>query len=327
MTPVLVSGSAGFLGLNVLEALLRRGEFVIAVDRDPPSAIAARAFGRLPGKVHAAEVDILDDAALAELFSRYRPQGVIHAAALTVAAKDEELLTQRCIAVNVGGTAKLLEAAAKTGVKRFVMLSSASVYGASGFSEPILDEETTPARPESIYAITKFAAERIALRQRATERMEVVALRLGSAFGPWEHQTAARGTPSPMWQIVELAASSTPVVLPREGWRDWIYARDVAAAILAVLDATAQLPYVVNIGAGVEWPVSRFCEELAKTWSGFSWRIAHPAEHSNVDLYDARDRASLAIRILSEKLGYKPRFDIGSATDDYVSWIRDKVQQ
>src|SRR6185295_19202641 len=139
------------------------------------------------------------------------------------------------------------EMAARHGVQRVVYPSSGSVYGANAFGPEPLDEVATPPMPESIYAISKLAAERSALRFRTIAGLDVIAARLGTVFGPWERDTGVRETLSPQWQVMRLLDQGREVILPTPGRRDWIYARDVAAAILTLLDKVTLPSSVINI--------------------------------------------------------------------------------
>ncbi|MCW5752784.1 MAG: NAD(P)-dependent oxidoreductase [Alphaproteobacteria bacterium] len=313
---VLVTGGSGFVGLNVLEALLTNGETVISCDLGPVPGPALQTFGGLAGTLHEETLDVRDRAAVLALVARFRPSKVVHAAAISPAAGAELEAAGSIVAVNIGGTVNLLDAAHMAGADRIIILSSAAVYGKAGFRFPLLTEET-PAEPTSIYGISKFAAEQIALRYRDLG-CDLAALRLGSIFGPWEHVTSVRGTISPMWQILELAKQGGPIRLPRPGRRDWIYGRDVGAAVVAALDFPGRVPALVNIGAGSQWTVADFCSQMSEAGVALDWAI-DPTE-PNVDYHGPRDRAPLSTVVLREFLNFSPRFDIRSAIVDYLAW-------
>lgn len=316
----LVTGGSGFVGLNVVEALLAKAETVISCDVQPLRAEAVSQLGRLPGTLHQARLDVRDCTALADLLAKYGPARIVHAAALSPSASDELALASSCMAVNAVGTAHVMDASLAANVARVVMLSSAAVYGEAGFRHPEL-EEATPAQPTSIYGASKFAAERIALQYRRAG-LEVVVMRLGSVFGPWEHGTSARGTLSPMLQVLRFALAGEAVRLPRVGRRDWIYAPDAAAAILSALHHRGPLPEVVNVGAGRESTVAEFCALLEEGGVALSWTV--DPEQPNVDLYSSADRAPLAVGVLRNLLDFVPRHDLRSATADYLAWAKSR---
>lgn len=318
---VLVTGAGGFIGLNIAEALLGRGDTVILYDRAPMPPGAAAAFASLPGEARPVAGDVRDADAVTDTFRRFRPDRVVHAAAVTPGRARERERTAEAIEVNVTGTHHVLQAAADTGIDRLVQLSSAAVYGGNACAHPRLDEAATAPDPDSVYAITKYAAERLALGAGRRDGIGVVAARLGAAFGPWERDTGVRDTLSPILQVVGLAQAGRPVLLPRAGRRDWIYGRDVGAAVAALVERADALPDVVNIGPGHEWTVAAWCARMAADNPGFAYRLADDPAAATVDYHGDRDRAPLAIERLAGEVGYRPRFGLDEAYADYMRWI------
>lgn len=144
---VLVTGASGFVGLNVVEALLARGDEVAAFGDVGMPERARAAFGALPGRCVEALGDVRDERTVARAFEAHAPQKVVHAAALTPGPRTERAMAAAAVEVNVLGTLRVLEAAARSRVERVVLLSSAAVYGDSGFGAAPLDEAETPPRP------------------------------------------------------------------------------------------------------------------------------------------------------------------------------------
>jgi nucleoside-diphosphate-sugar epimerase len=121
----------------------------------------------------------------------------------------------------------------------FVGLNTASALLARGHKVTLFDRipdeplvEETACDPVSLYAITKFASEKVAARLASLWQCEVVSVRLSAMFGPWERATAARDTLSPQAQILAALQEGREAVLERPGVRDWIYAFDVADAVV-----------------------------------------------------------------------------------------------
>jgi nucleoside-diphosphate-sugar epimerase len=303
---VLVTGASGFIGLNVIEALLEQGHAVAGFDLHPPPA----GFRAIPF----IERDVRDAASIQNAFETYRPEAVVHAAALTPGRASERSRTSDTIQVNVMGTGNVLEAAARAGCARFVFVSSAAVYGANAYGEAPLDEERTLASPVALYALTKFAAERLALRYREIAALDVVAARLGAVFGPWESESGVRDTLSPFWQAARLAREGREAVLPRPSRLDWNYSRDAARALVCLLSTDED---VVNVGPATQFDLGHFCDALTKRYPKFRWRIGAGA---NIDLHGERDRTPLATARL-RATGFAPRFDESAAYEDYLSWL------
>ena len=317
---LLVTGAAGFVGLNIVEAALARGEEVVALSLEAIPAAAQAVFAALPGRLHAVRGDVLDASLLEDVLTRHRPRRMVPAAALTPGGGQEAAQADRTFMVNVVGVLRCLQAAARHGVGRIVYPSSGAVYGANAFGAEPLDEQATPPMPETIYAISKLAAERTALRLRQSTGLDLVAARLGTVFGPWERDTGVRETLSPHLQIAAHAGRGIEAVLPGPGRRDWIYVRDIAAAILALLDSTRSDPPVVNVAPGIEWSMEAWCEALARRRPGFRWRRAADGVLANVDYWMARDRAPLANARLTRDYGFTPRFGLEVALDDFLAW-------
>jgi nucleoside-diphosphate-sugar epimerase len=300
---VLVTGASGFIGLNIVEALVERGDEAVGLDRMPPPP-GFRPFSFM-------QADVRD---CKTAFDRYRPDAVIHAAALTPGPGTERERMAATVEVNIQGTIYVLEAAARAGCARVLFLSSAAVYGANAYGGEPLDEERTTPSPVMLYPVTKLAAERLALRYREIGSLAVVAARLGAAFGPWEADTGARDTLSPFHQVARLAREGSEAVLPRPSRLDWNYSRDAARALVFLLSSNKD---VVNVGPSTRFDLEHFCEALAERYPKFRWRIGEPA---NVDLHGSRDRAPLAIERL-RAAGFAPRFDEKAAYDDYLGWL------
>ena len=109
--------------------------------------------------------------------------------------------------------------------------------------------------------------------------------------------------------------------MPRSGRRDWIYSRDVAAAVLALLDRQEPEPALVNIGSGTVWSVEDWCARLARVYPGFEYRLANNPNDANVDFFGDRDRAPMANDRLVRDVGYAPRFGLDEAFADFMAWI------
>ncbi len=303
---ILIIGGAGFVGLSIAEALLARGDSVTLFDAREP-------YTALPGGPSVVTGDVRRDEDVARAFAG-KPDVAIYGAAITADAARDASEPQRVLDVNLGGLPRAMAAARAVGVKRFILLSSASAFGDAAFRDTPLAEDDPPPAPSSLYSITKFAGEGVARRLGALWSMDVRMVRLSAVFGPWEHATGARDTLSPPFQVAQLAQGRKPVVLPRDTPRDWVYARDVAGAVLALIDKASPRFDLYHIGPGASWTLSAWATAL-----GASVRVGDPA---NVDLFGDRDRAMLAIDRLTGDLGYRPRFTSATiCADDYTRWV------
>lgn len=315
-----VTGGSGFVGLNLLEQLLGRGERVTTFSLAPPPRAALDALRELPGDLRHVDGDVRDAHAVGRALAQSGASRVIHAAVVTAGVERERRDASGIVSTNVLGTVNVLDAARDRSVERFVYLSSASVYGANASAPESLSEETTVPLPESLYAVTKYAAERVAIRYRTLFDLPVVAARLSAVYGRWEHDTGLRDTLSPPYLLAMAAGAGQPVILPDEGRRDWIYGPDAAAGVLALADAVTLPHPVYNVGPGVAWPLAAWCEKLRARYPRFSFRVATRPEEGDARLAAGARRAPLCTRRLREDTGFTARFDIDAAFDDYVAW-------
>ena len=308
---ILVTGGAGFVGLNVVEQLVARGDDVVVYDVLAPRITVPAERG-----------DVTDRAALDRLFRQYRFEKVIHLAAITAGRERDAREPRRIAEVNLIGTINVLEAARDHGVRRFVHASTGALYGAAGIGAPEpLDEERDRPVPESMYGITKYAAERAALRLASLWEIDVRIGRLAMAFGRWEYATGVRDRLSAPTQIAKIALKGDEAVFPPLGPGDYIYAPDLARALLALLEAKAPKHRLYHLGAGTAWALPQWCELLAKHYRRFRWRESERSEECNVLPLSPGTRTRFSNRRLVEDLGWQPRFDLAAAADDFVSWL------
>ena len=235
----LIAGGAGFIGLNLAEAILRRGEHVTIYDPGAVPGAAQRTFDELPGSWCHIQESVIDSEALASTLTEQRIEQVFYGAAVTSGPERERDTPESVLSVNLVGLATVARLAAKTDIRRLINLSSGSAYGLPDEDEsdwpPTLREEHSRERPVSLYALSKFATEITTRRIAALTGLDALSVRLSSIFGPWERDTGFRDTLSAPLQASVAAQCGEPVILERYESRDWTYSRDVADALLALL--------------------------------------------------------------------------------------------
>ncbi len=316
----LIFGGAGFVGLNIAEALLRAGHAVTAFDRSPIPEAAQHAFAKLPGGFIAIQGDVTDEAAVAAAIEPGTDL-VVMGAAITAGRERDATDPATTLKVNLLAQVPILAAARAAGVRRVVNLSSAAAYGAAGERLPEL-EETTPGDPVGLYAITKWASERVGARLGDLWGLDVVSLRLSGVFGPWERATGVRDTLSPHCQILEAAVAGQPAILPRPGLRDWIYAPDVADAVLAVAGAGTLGHNVYNVSTGRRFTLLDWGRRLARAFPGFVCRLAEPGEAATIDFHGPSDRAPMAVARIAHDLGWSAQTEGLESADRLAAWWR-----
>lgn len=324
----LVNGGAGFVGLNIVEEALRRGETVIAFDRSPIPEAALAVLAGLPGTLRVVTGDITNPDDVARVVSDNAVQRIFHGAAVTSDAAREKAAPELVIQVNLLGLINVIKAAdAAGGVRRIINISSGSAYGDGGFGKTgwsgPLDEHGTREEPTSLYAISKYASERVCRRLAELMDLDIRNVRLSAIFGPWERDTGLRDTLSSPMQASLLAKRGEVAVLARREARDWTYSRDVAKALFALMMAETPRHDLYNITSATTWSVLDWCEQLAGTFPEFRYRLAEPGETPTVDLFGDRDRIAMAPDRLRDDIGHVLADDLDATYADFAGWLTE----
>ena len=269
----LVTGGAGFIGSNLVDALLARGDEVTVVD-DLSTGRRVNLEGALGAGAELAELDIRDAAALASLASERRPQAVFHLAAQIDVRKSLEDPAFDA-AINIGGTANVLEAARLGGSDRVVFVSTGgAIYGEGAGQQLPLDEATAIA-PLSAYGQSKYAAEGYLALYERLHGLSTVALRLGNVYGPRQDPLGEAGVIAIFCGLIGSGGRPT-VYGDGTQTRDYLFVGDVVAAALAAAGSAVTGP--VNLGTGTETSVLELVEILARLGgsAGFEPEFAQP---------------------------------------------------
>lgn len=321
---VLITGGTGFVGLNLAEALLEIGEEIVFFDAcEPP-----RNF--LENVVHARERSrtVVGDVRRVEDIRRaFDAAGithVFHGAAITAGSAREAADPHTVIDVNLMGTVNVMRAAADAGVRRLVFPSSLTVYGQHLYGQEALREDVTPPVPDSVYGITKYAAERMAFRLGELWGVNVVAGRIGSVFGPWEGENKVRDLVSAFAQTAAAAAKSQRVTLPGAyPKRELIYGRDLAQALSLLLFSDRPSFSTYNLSVDADWGniFPQWCDALKARMPDFDWHYAQEGTPPTVNFHDDRPRVGMDTARLRTDLGFVPRFAGAAALADYAEWV------
>jgi UDP-glucose 4-epimerase len=245
----IVTGGAGFIGSNLVDALLDQGAEVDVVDTlvtGRRSNLEASAFDR-GARLH--EVDITDAPALTALVGDIAPDVIFHLAAQIDVRKSIEDPAFDA-SVNVVGTINVLEAARQAGVGRVVNTSTGgAIYGDA---DTIPSPETTSPLPMAAYGQSKFCAERyLGWFGRLYEQSNVT-LRLGNVYGPRQDPLGEAGVIAIF--CGKLRAGERPRIYGDGGQtRDYVYVGDVVRAQLAA--AQSGVTGEINVGTGRETSV------------------------------------------------------------------------
>lgn len=311
---VLITGGAGFIGSHLVGRLVGAGRQVVCLDNFDPYYPAALKRANLEevagGPLSIFEVDICDHRSLAEIFSRWRIDTVVHLAArpgVRPSLRDPDPY----IRINAQGTLNVLKTAARSGVNKVIFASSSSVYGSvTGRAR----EGTTPLQPLSPYAASKVAGEALCHAFASTTGLTVTVLRFFTVYGPRQRpdMAIARFTDA-IWRGNEIT-----VFGDGESRRDYTFIDDIIDGVEA--STTAPVPGYRVFNLGGSRPVRLL--DLIRILEGHIGREARlrfqPSGAGEPDLTFADITAA------RQQLGFSPRVGIEEGTARYVEWYLEK---
>jgi UDP-glucose 4-epimerase len=269
----LVTGGAGFIGSNLVDALLARGDEVTVVD-DLSTGRRENLEEALANGATLVEADIRDRAAIEELGGRERPEVVFHLAA-QIDVRKSVADPAWDASINVGGTANVLEAARVGGSRRVVFSSTGGAIYGEGEGQRLPLAEDAPLAPEAPYGQSKFAAEGYLALYERLYGLSGVSLRLGNVYGPRQDPLGEAGVIAIF--CGRLREGEQPTVFgDGKQTRDYIYVGDVVAAALAAAESDAS--GAINVGTGIETDVLELIRQLRELSGadGFEPEFAPP---------------------------------------------------
>ncbi len=296
----LVTGGAGFIGSNLTDALLARGDEVIVVD-DLSTGRRENLESALANGATLVEADIRDRAALEEIAGRERPEVIFHRAA-QIAVRKSIADPAFDASINVGGTANVLEAARAAEVRRVVFSSTGGAIYGEGEGQQLPLAEDAPLAPEAPYGQSKFAGEGYLALYERLYGLSGASLRFGNVYGPRQDPLGEAGVVAIF--CGRLRAAERPTVFgDGKQTRDYIYVGDVVSAMLAAAESEATGP--VNIGTGVETDVLELVRALGELGDSGSFEpeFAPPrtGEVARISIDPAR---------AASELGWTPRMGL-----------------
>jgi UDP-glucose 4-epimerase len=307
MAHYLVTGGGGFIGSNIAQALIERGQAVRVLDNF--STGRRQNLSDLENKIELIEGDIRDRATAERAVEGI--DYVLHQAALgSVPRSVQDPLAAN--EVNVNGTLNLLWAAKKARVKRFVMASSSSIYG----NTPRLPkEESMLPNPLSPYAVSKLAAERYTLSFHAVYGLPTVALRYFNVFGPKQDPTSQYAAVIPRF-ITALMNGQSPVVYgDGEQSRDFTYIENVVQANLLACAAPEAPGHVMNIACGDRYSLNTLLLLLVEIMG----KKARPVYET--DRAGDVKHSMASIERAQRLLGFSPAINFKEGLKRTVAWF------
>ena len=305
---ILVTGGAGFIGPNLCEALLERGDEVVCLDNfstghieniNPLLEKYPDHFSLIVGDIRNA-----DDCKTAVDGVEY----VLHEAALgSVPRSIKDPATSN--AVNVGGFLNMLIAARDANVKRFIFAASSSTYGDSTTLPKI---EDVIGRPLSPYAITKYVNELYADVFARTYGTEYIGLRYFNVFGRRQDPNSAYAAVIPLF-VKKLIAHEQPTINGKGDYsRDFTYIDNVVEMnLLAMLTDNPQaVNQIYNTACGERTTLNQLFDYLKENLSKFDKEIANIQPIYGPTRLGDIPHSLASIEKAKNLLGYNPKFNV-----------------
>ena len=285
----LVTGGAGFIGSNLVDALVERGDEVTVVD-DISTGKRANLDDAIGKGATLLELDIRDAEAVHAATERARPEAVFHLAA-QIDVRKSVADPANDSRINVEGTVNVLRAAQAHGVRRFVNTSTGgAIYGEG---QIIPAPEDHPVAPEAPYGLSKFCAEQYCELFTRLHGLSTVSLRYGNVYGPRQDPLGEAGVVAIF--CGKLLDGERPTIFgDGRQTRDYVYVGDVVDANLKA--AETQTAGAVNIGRGAEVSVLDIVDAL-RAHSNDAFEPEHaperPGEVRRIALDTSRARQEL----------------------------------
>ncbi|MFA6322098.1 MAG: NAD-dependent epimerase/dehydratase family protein [Candidatus Buchananbacteria bacterium] len=301
---ILVTGGAGFIGSNLVDALIEQGHEVSVVDN-----LSTGQKNNLNPRAKFFELDITDKK-LSEVFVQQSPEVVFHLAAqIDVRKSVSDPISDAQI--NILGSLNLLECCKKFKVGKIIFSSTGgAIYGDANI---IPTPETYEQKPISPYGICKLSVEKYLHYYHVVFGLPYIVLRYANVYGPRQNAQGEAGVVAIFCS--KLLAGSQPTIWGAgQQTRDYVYVADVVAANLAALNFNKVATY--NVGTGIETNVNELAEQI-KNNIGTNLEFVHgPAKDGE------QQRSCLDYSKIKNELGWLPQTTLAQGIGATVDWFR-----
>ena len=283
--PILVTGGAGFIGSNLVDALVARGYVVRVLDN-----LSTGKRSNLPNDAGVELIvgDVADAQTMRDAVLGCR--AVVHLAAVASvqASVDDPVGTHQS---NLVGTLNLCEAMREAGVRRVLFASSAAVYGNNGEGEPIGEE--TPKAPLTPYAADKLASEHYLDFYRRQHGIEPAIFRFFNIYGPRQDPS------SPYSGVIsiftERAQKGLPIAVFGDGeqTRDFVYVGDLVELLVQALESSVVPEGAVNVGLNQATSLNQLLDAVGDVIGELPQVTYQPARQGDIRHSRANNTLSL----------------------------------
>ena len=303
-TTALVTGGAGFIGSHLVDRLLEKGYRVVVIDD-----LSTGKLKNLNPRATFYHVDITSPS-LQEVFHKESPDLVFHLAAqISVSESTKDPIKDSNI--NVTGTLRLLEAARRSGIEKFIYSSTGGALYGDPETNPCSEE--TPIVPLSPYGLSKYLAEKYVELYHRLYHLDYTILRYGNVYGPRQDPHGEAGVVAIFSQLM-LEGKQPQIFGAGDQERDFVYVGDVVEAnILAIQEGERD---AFNIGTGQGTSVNRIFE-LLQSIIGYKWDAEHRPGRPG-EVYKISLECSKAFRVL----GWSPQVTLEEGLRNTVEFFR-----
>ena len=305
----LVTGGAGFIGSNLVDALVARGDDVAVID-DLSTGKRRNLERALVNGAELEPVDIRYAEAVGDVVARTKPEVIFHLAA-QIDVRKSVADPANDSRINVEGTINVLAAAQAHGVPRVVNTSTGGAIYGEGKQLPAPEDH--PTAPEAPYGLSKWCAEQYCEIFTRLHGMSTVSLRYGNVYGPRQDPLGEAGVIAIFCGKL-LEGGTATIFGDGKQTRDYVFVDDVVAANLSAAEADATGP--INIGLGQEKSVLDIVEVLKEhAPDGFDVEHApeRPGEVQHIALDPSRAR---------EELGWQAQVELGEGLKRTLDSLR-----
>lgn len=306
METYLITGGAGFIGVNLVRRLIKRqGKIhIFAIEHE-----SLWRLHHVEERITVHRVDLRNHNTVQQLIEQIRPTIIFHLA--SYGGMPDQLEQKMIVDVNFLGTINLLNACKMVGFDCFINTGSSSEFGMK--NHPMSEEDVL--EPVSDYAVAKAAATQFCLKEALKNNLPIYTLRPFSVYGPYEAKSRLIPT------VLLGAIQSQPIHLSSPNYvRDFIYIDDVIDLYLAIANQKPQGAYIFNAGSGIESTigdvvatvekiVGKPCEVVwgkhqPRPWEPTCWQASVTRAH--------------------QVLSWQPRYSLGRGLKVSYMWIMEQ---
>ncbi|MEA2015810.1 MAG: SDR family NAD(P)-dependent oxidoreductase [Actinomycetota bacterium] len=302
---ILVTGGAGFIGSNVVAALVEKGYKVVVVDD-----LSTGKKENLNPDVQFFNIDLRDKDALNKVFQKIKPEVIYHTAAQIDVRKSAADPTFDA-SVNIIGSINLFELALKYNVRRIIFSSTGgALYGEP---ESLPAGEDTLIAPLAPYGVSKYCTEQYLNYFKRMYEIERVILRYANVYGPRQDPLGEAGVIAIF--TGRILNGENPIIYgDGNQTRDYVYVDDIVKANLLAMDGKQG---IYNIGTGIETPVNELVKMFSTVLNKDIKPVYEPPRKGEVQ------RISLDGTKANKELGFIPQFSLEEGLKKTIKWYEE----